>query len=77
MTAFALLLVVIAAFVHATWNLLAKQASSVGPVFVFSYNIVACVAYLPWVGSDSGEEGRVELAGSGPHRGFRVDPSLL
>lgn len=46
----AILLVVLAAFVHATWNLLAKRASSVGPIFVFSYNVVACVAYLPWVG---------------------------
>lgn len=45
----AILLVVLAAFVHATWNLLAKRASSVGPIFVFSYNLVACVAYLPWV----------------------------
>lgn len=45
----AILFVVLAAFVHATWNLLAKQASSVGPVFVFAYNVVACVAYLPWV----------------------------
>lgn len=45
----AILLVVLAAFVHATWNLLAKRASSVGPVFVFAYNAVACIAYLPWV----------------------------
>ncbi|RCI80102.1 multidrug DMT transporter permease [Brucella anthropi] len=45
----AILLVVLAAFVHATWNLLAKRASAVGPIFVFSYNLVACVAYLPWV----------------------------
>lgn len=45
----AILFVVLAAFVHATWNLLAKQASAVGPVFVFAYNVVACVAYLPWV----------------------------
>lgn len=46
----AILLVVLAAFVHATWNLLAKRASGVGPIFVFAYNLVACVAYLPWVG---------------------------
>ena len=45
----AILLVVLAAFVHATWNLLAKRASAVGPIFVFAYNVVACVAYLPWV----------------------------
>ena len=45
----AILLVVLAAFVHATWNLLAKRASAVGPIFVFAYNVVACVAYLAWV----------------------------
>lgn len=44
-----LLLVVLASFVHAGWNLLAKQAASVGPVFVFAYNLIACVAYAPWV----------------------------
>lgn len=43
-----LALVVLAAFVHATWNLLAKQAAA-GPTFVFAYNLVACVAYAPWV----------------------------
>lgn len=43
-----LLLVVLASFVHATWNLLAKRAASVGPVFVFAYNLIACVAYAPW-----------------------------
>lgn len=49
MSGSALLLVVLAALVHATWNLLAKRAASVGPVFVFAYNIVACIAYAPWV----------------------------
>lgn len=44
-----LLLVVLASLVHATWNLLAKRAAAVGPVFVFAYNLVACVAYAPWV----------------------------
>ncbi|MAY63419.1 MAG: multidrug DMT transporter permease [Rhizobiales bacterium] len=44
-----LLLVVLASLIHASWNLLAKRAASVGPVFVFAYNIVACVAYAPWV----------------------------
>jgi drug/metabolite transporter (DMT)-like permease len=43
------LLVVLASFVHATWNLLAKRAASVGPIFVFAYNAVACIAYAPWV----------------------------
>ncbi|MFD1786019.1 EamA family transporter [Sphingomonas floccifaciens] len=41
-------LVVLAAFVHAGWNLLAKRAASVGPVFVFAYNFVACAVYGPW-----------------------------
>ena len=44
-----LLLVVIAAFIHATWNLLSKRAAEAGPAFVFAYNLVACVVYAPWV----------------------------
>lgn len=44
-----LALVVLAAFVHATWNLMAKRGAAAGPAFVFAYNIVACVAYAPWV----------------------------
>lgn len=49
MTLAVISLVVLASFVHATWNLLSKRASSVGPTFVFAYNLVACVAYAPWV----------------------------
>lgn len=48
MTLASLFLVVLASFVHASWNLLAKRAASVGPVFVFAYNLIACVAYAPW-----------------------------
>lgn len=44
-----LLLVVLASFIHASWNLLSKRAASVGPVFVFAYNLIACIAYAPWV----------------------------
>lgn len=44
-----LLLVVLASLIHASWNLLAKRAASVGPTFVFAYNLIACVAYAPWV----------------------------
>jgi drug/metabolite transporter (DMT)-like permease len=44
-----LALVVIAALIHASWNLLAKRAASGGPAFVFAYNVVATVVYLPWV----------------------------
>ena len=44
-----LLLVVLAALIHATWNLLAKRAASIGPLFVFAYNLFSCLAYAPWV----------------------------
>ncbi|RWR09690.1 DMT family transporter [Paenirhodobacter populi] len=49
MTLASLFLIVLASFFHASWNLLAKRAASVGPVFVFAYNLIACVAYAPWV----------------------------
>lgn len=41
-------LVILAAFTHATWNLLAKRAADAGVAFIFAYNLVACVAYAPW-----------------------------
>ena len=44
-----LTLVVLAAFIHATWNLLSKRAAAAGPAFVLAYNLVAIVAYPPWV----------------------------
>ena len=44
-----IVLVVLAALIHATWNLLSKRAAAAGPTFVFAYNLVACVAYAPWV----------------------------
>lgn len=49
MTLASSLLIILASVIHATWNLLAKRAASVGPVFVFAYNLVACIAYAPWV----------------------------
>lgn len=49
MTLVSLLLVVLAALCHASWNLLAKRAANVGAVFVFAYNLVACIVYAPWV----------------------------
>ncbi|MBN9428560.1 MAG: EamA family transporter [Burkholderiales bacterium] len=49
MSFLSLALVVLAAFIHATWNLLAKRAASAGPAFVFFYTVAACVFYLPWV----------------------------
>jgi drug/metabolite transporter (DMT)-like permease len=44
-----IVLVVLAAFIHASWNLLSKQAAAAGAPFVFAYNLVACVAYAPWI----------------------------
>lgn len=41
-------LVLLAALLHATWNLLAKRAAHVGAAFVAAYNLVAFVAYAPW-----------------------------
>ena len=47
MTLTSLFLVVLASFIHASWNLLAKRAASVGPVFVFAQHLIACIAYAP------------------------------
>jgi drug/metabolite transporter (DMT)-like permease len=44
-----LVLVVLAAFIHASWNLIAKRAAAAGTTFVFFYNLAACIVYLPWV----------------------------
>lgn len=49
MTVASLALVVLAAFLHASWNLMAKRAAAAGPIFVFAYNLVACTVYAPWV----------------------------
>jgi drug/metabolite transporter (DMT)-like permease len=43
-------LVVLAALIHATWNLLSKRAAHAGAAFVFVYNLFATLIYLPWVG---------------------------
>jgi len=45
----ALSLVVLAALVHASWNLLSKRAAAAGVAFVFTYNLFACIVYLPWI----------------------------
>lgn len=50
MTLVSVTLVVLASLIHASWNLLAKRAASVGARFVFAYNLVSCAAYTPWVG---------------------------
>lgn len=44
-----LALLVLAALIHATWNLMAKRAASAGLPFVFAYNLISLVAYAPWV----------------------------
>ncbi|GJE62552.1 EamA family transporter [Methylobacterium trifolii] len=44
-----LVLVVLASFVHASWNLLAKRAAPAGWTFVFAYDLFSCLAYAPWV----------------------------
>src|SRR5690606_38082225 len=44
-----LILVVLAAIAHASWNLLAKRAAMVGPSFVFAYGLCATLLYAPWV----------------------------
>ena len=45
----ALLLVVVAAICHASWNLLAKRAAKVGPPFVFAYGLCSTILFAPWV----------------------------
>src|SRR3954465_5748561 len=49
MSLLSLSLVVLSAFIHATWNLLSKRAGDAGPTFVFAYNLFACLVYLPWM----------------------------
>ena len=49
MSLLSLTLVVLAAFIHATWNLLSKRAADAGATFVFAYNMFACLVYLPWM----------------------------
>ena len=49
MTLSALLLVIVAAVCHASWNLLAKRAANVGPPFVFAYGLCSTILFAPWV----------------------------
>lgn len=49
MTLASALLVVLASFIHASWNLLAKRAASAGPAFILAYSIISCIAYAPWM----------------------------
>lgn len=49
MTAFALALILVAAVLHATWNLCAKRAGG-GLPFVWLVGVVICTLYLPVLG---------------------------
>lgn len=49
MTGSALLLVILAAICHATWNLLAKRGAKVGSAFVFAYGLCSTILFAPWV----------------------------
>lgn len=48
MTLASMLLVILAALIHATWNLLAKRAAAVGSVFVFYSSVIGAIVYAPW-----------------------------
>lgn len=48
MTLASLFLVVLASFIHASWNLLAKRAAAAGPVFVLVSSLLSFVIYAPW-----------------------------
>src|SRR5690625_654318 len=42
-------LIIIAAALHASWNLVSKLAAEAGTAFVFAHRTIAGVLYLPWV----------------------------
>lgn len=50
MSALTFALVVLAAALHAGWNLLSKKAAGGGRHFVFAYRAASVVLYAPWVG---------------------------
>ena len=41
-------LVVLAALIHATWNLFAKRAAGAGAIFVLAYSAISALAYAPF-----------------------------
>lgn len=49
MTGTALLLVILAAVCHASWNLLAKKGAKIGSAFVFAYGLCSTILFAPWV----------------------------
>jgi drug/metabolite transporter (DMT)-like permease len=48
MSSLSLLLVVVAAVLHASWNLVSKRAAAAGAHFVLAYTLISCVAYAPF-----------------------------
>lgn len=74
MSSLSLLLVVLAAMAHATWNLLAKRAAMAGASFVFAYGLCASVLYAPWVIWVLQHDG---MTWSGPVIGAILTSSLL
>jgi drug/metabolite transporter (DMT)-like permease len=48
MTFLAILIVVFAALLHASWNLMVKHAASAGSNFVFSYSVANSIFTAPW-----------------------------
>lgn len=49
MTLASLTLVILASFIHASWNLLVKRAAAAGATFVFISSVMSSVIYAPWV----------------------------
>ncbi|TEA77610.1 DMT family transporter [Allopusillimonas ginsengisoli] len=49
MTIEAFVLVIIAAALHATWNLVSKKAAAAAGDFVFAYRLLSTLFYAPWV----------------------------
>ncbi|MYN12165.1 EamA family transporter [Pusillimonas sp. TS35] len=49
MTLETFLLVICAAALHATWNLISKKAAAAAGDFVFSYRLLSAIFYAPWV----------------------------
>ena len=49
MTAEIFALVILAAALHAAWNLISKKAAAAAGDFVFSYRLLSAVIYAPWV----------------------------
>ena len=48
MTSSSLLLVLLAAVCHATWNLAAKRSAHAGGVFLFWTTLLSSIAFAPW-----------------------------